>query len=356
MRFKWTCSAVPLAMMSAGLANGQPVLLLDKPLYQTAAEFTSISAVRLFGDGSMLVADPGAREFVQVTARGSVRRVLGRHGSGPGEYESAQQLLAMPRGETVLLDPPQGRWMVFDSLGAFKRTIVLPPAMSDMRFAEFSDDRGDAYAVAFPPPPPAPAIAHIVRWSIATGRRDSLVTLTLAEMVELPLPKGPGGRVMGREFRFVPFAAQDSWTVLPAGGIAIVRAAGDAIEWIGPGGAAVRRTPLPPLPRVPVSDSARSAESNPAVRNRIPAFRPLSADSKLIAVTDGVVWMRRTRAPDEAFTEYLELSRERGVTRRIRLPRRSRIVGRRGNQIVVAQRDDDDLERLQVYVLSMPPR
>ncbi|MBY0489989.1 MAG: hypothetical protein K2R93_09140 [Gemmatimonadaceae bacterium] len=333
-----------------GTAAAQPIVTVGAPLYQTAAEFTDVSTVRLFGDGSMLVADPGAREFVRVTGRGRERTVLGRHGSGPGEYESAQHLIAMPNGLTALIDPPQNRWMLFDSTGAFQRTRVFGPSEHVLRYAEYADARGNAYGLGFPAPPPAKPERALMRWTAATGRLDTLAVVAGADMVASPMPAGPSGRPAGVAYFFVPFAPQDAWAVGPDGSLVVARAESERLEWRDANGRITATTRLPAVARFPVSDSARSVETRAAVREKIPRWQPLWTENGLRVPRPGTAWLRRTRAPGEPFTEYLELAPS-GTSRRIRFPGRSRIVGYTGNRVVVARRTEDDLQQLEVYVI-----
>ncbi len=342
---------IGFATFASSSAFAQPIVTLAKPLFQTTAEFTDVSAARLFADGTMLVADPGAREFVRVTARGSVRTVLGRHGAGPNEYESAQQLLTLGRGAYALIDPPQNRWMVFDSVGRFQHTKVFVAAESFLRYADFADARGNVYGLGFASKPDDKPESPLVRWVASTSKVDTLSTISTGEMVAFPLPSDAKGRPAGIAYRFVPYAAADAYAVLPDGGFAIARAATESVEWFDAAGRPVGSTKMPPVPRVAVSDSARAAESTPKVRDRIPKMKPLWADNRLRASTDGFLWMRRTRAPSEEFTEILEFERTRGVTRRIRIAGRVWIVGSDAGRIVVARRTDDELQQLEVYVL-----
>jgi hypothetical protein len=340
--------AILLAALTPAVATSQPVITLDKPQFVTPAEFTDVSAARLFGDGSMLVADPGAREFVRVTGRGKTLAVVGRHGGGPGEYESAQMLLAMPNGESALVDPPQNRWMVYDSAGAYRRTFVFTPEAGIIRYAEFSDAAGNAYALAYTAPPPAKPEKRVMRWSSA-GRIDSLAKLLGPESVGFDLPKGADGRPSGRALVFVPFSTQDVWGVLADGALVVLRGMDARLEWFDRARKSIGSTAMPLLPRVPVSDSARNAEKRAPVRERIPKFQPLTPDSRLFTWPDGRVWIRRSRAADESFTEYLEFTRVQGLTRRLRFPGRSRMVGARGSQAVLARRVDGDLQQLAVF-------
>lgn len=351
---RMTCTAATrmclLTVLLPAVATSQPVVTLDTPLFVTPAEFTDVSAARLFGDGSILVADPGAREFVRVTQRGKTLTVVGRRGGGPGEYESAQMLLALPKGESALLDPPQNRWMVYDSIGAYRRTFVIPPEARSLRYAEFSDAAGKLYGLSFAATPPAKPEKRVLRWA-SPGRLDSLITVLGPEMVGFDFPKGADGRPAGRGFFFVPFAPQDVYGVLADGGLVVLRGADDRIEWFDQAGTIVGTTRLPSLPRVPVSDSARNAEKRAAIRERIPKVQPLTPDARLFAWPDGRVWIRRSRAADEAFTEYLEFTRASGMTRRLRFPIGARIIGARGDQAVLARRVDGDLQQLEVYAI-----
>jgi hypothetical protein len=337
--------------LSATGAGAQPVVSVGAPLFQTGADFTDVSAARLFGDGSLLVADPGAREFVRVTGKGRVRTVIGRHGSGPGEYESAQQLLALSASESVLIDPPQNRWMVYDSTGAFVRTRVFGPNERVLRYAEFADARGNAYGLWFPSAPPAKPERALLRWTATTGRLDTLAVTAGADMVASAMPAGPNGRPAGIAYFFVPYSPQDAWAVTPDGSVVIARADGERLEWRDASGRITSTTPMPSMPRVPVSDSARAAETRAAVRDKMPRVQPIWSDNALRAIRDGAVWMRRTRAPAESFTEYLEFTKGVGVTRRLRIPGRARIVGHSRDRIVVARRTDDDLQQLEVYAI-----
>lgn len=338
-------------LASASVARAQPVVTLGKPLLQTSAEFTDVSAVRLFTDGTMLVADPGAREFVRVTNRGSMRTVLGRHGAGPNEYESAQQMLTVGRGAYALIDPPQNRWMVFDSVGQFQHTKVFVANESFLRYADFADARGNVYGLGFASKPQDKPESPLVRWTASSAKIDTLSTVSTGDMVAFPMPSDAKGRPAGIAYRFVPYAAADAFAVLPDGGFAIARAATERVEWFDPSGRAIGSTPMPQVPRVPVSDSARAAESSPKVRERIPKMKPLWADNRLNVSPDGFVWIRRARAPSEEFTEILEFSRTVGVTRRLRVPGRAWIVGSAGDRIVMARRTEDELQQLEVYVL-----
>jgi len=339
-----------LTALLPAVATSQPVVILDKPLFVTPAEFTDVSAARLFGDGSMLVADPGAREFVRVTQRGKTLTVIGRQGGGPGEYQSAQMLLALPKGESALLDPPQYRWMVYDSLGAYRRTFVIPPEARTLSYAEFTDAAGRVYGLSFVPSPPAKPEKHVLRWGPA-GRLDSLITVLGPEMVGFDFPKGADGRPAGRAFVYVPFAPKDVYGVLADGGMVVLRGADDRLDWFDQTGTVLGTTRLPAMPRVPVSDSARNATTRPAVRDRIPPYQPLTPEDRLFSWPDGRVWVRRSQAADQPFTEFLEITRASGLTRRLRFPIGTRVIGARGDQAVLARRVDGDLQQLEVYTI-----
>ncbi len=343
---------IGVALLSwTSLAPAQSIVSLSKPIFQTGADFTGVLAARLLADGSMLVTDPGAREFVRVTARGSVRTVIGRRGAGPNEYELPRQLLTVGPGAYALIDPDQSRWMVFDSTGRFRQTKVFGTNEGFLSNAEFADSRGNVYGLGFSRVSSQSTKTPVLRWNSAGAKVDTAAIVSTGERLILEGPKDEKGRVTTVFSRFVPYAAADAYAVLPKGEIAIARAATERIEWFDAFGRTIGSTPMPQVPRVPVSDSVRAAEPIAKMRDRIPKTRPLWADNVLNVSPDGFVWMRRTRAPPEDFTEFLEFSRIGGVSRRLRVPGRVWIVGAAGGRIILARRTEDELQQLEVYAL-----
>lgn len=108
----WTVDLTPLVdLAEAG----------DGPDYEF---FLATDATRL-SDGSFVVADDSSDEIRIFSPTGEYRKTLGRNGSGPGEFQRLDQVLA-PNGDSILAYDFWGsRVTVFDPEGEMARIVSL---------------------------------------------------------------------------------------------------------------------------------------------------------------------------------------------------------------------------------------
>lgn len=88
-------------------------------------EFGSIRSVLLSADGILYVVDPSQRSLSAFDSSGRFIRLLGREGSGPGEYREPYSV-AWIGNSLALLDPFNGRLGLFDSTGAWLTSWPVP--------------------------------------------------------------------------------------------------------------------------------------------------------------------------------------------------------------------------------------
>jgi len=85
-----------------------------------------IAAVEVSTRGEIIVADPSEAHVKVFRSNGSLLRVLGRKGEGPGEFFQPSGLRLTKAGQLHVLDPRVRRVSVFDAQYKFLRTIRLP--------------------------------------------------------------------------------------------------------------------------------------------------------------------------------------------------------------------------------------
>ena len=91
--------------------------------------FRASSAVRL-SDGRIVIANDGSRELRFYGVDGTFLLSVGRQGDGPGEFQNLRWMRRMPGDSLVTYDDRQLRLSVFDSSGAFARTVRLQTTAS----------------------------------------------------------------------------------------------------------------------------------------------------------------------------------------------------------------------------------
>lgn len=88
--------------------------------------FSDIRAIAVDHRHNVYVADVGEHAVRVFDSTGAYVRSIGRYGTGPGEFNRPQGLALGPAGTLFVYDPLQRRLTEFDSAGALARTHPLP--------------------------------------------------------------------------------------------------------------------------------------------------------------------------------------------------------------------------------------
>jgi DNA-binding beta-propeller fold protein YncE len=113
---------------SSAAGPGAPALGAAEPLVITArlgekSHLLSPRGVAVDPSGNVFVADTGNSRIVKFDASGREVAVIGRKGSGPGEFESAWLPAVDGKGQLYVLDPRRGRVSIFGNDGKYLRKI-----------------------------------------------------------------------------------------------------------------------------------------------------------------------------------------------------------------------------------------
>ncbi len=100
----------------------------DADALDSTITFGRVSAFAVHTDNTIAVFDPSAPTLRMFDANGAYIRTLGRKGSGPGEYGSANGLAFLPDGRLAIWDSPTSRVTVFTPTGDVDREW-RPPVM-----------------------------------------------------------------------------------------------------------------------------------------------------------------------------------------------------------------------------------
>ena len=173
-----------------------------------AFQFASITGVRLFDDGRVVVSDAGAREIRVFSSDGAHLITLGGPGDGPGEFQSLDGLWTLGEGVIRAWDAENQRITTFSAnpLNALARTQrVQTPVNSGLRnppqafLGAFSNGDVVLASLAFGGPPGPSPVAD--RWFLGRFGSDGSFRELLGELRGMrrlrgfPLPFSPLPRV-----------------------------------------------------------------------------------------------------------------------------------------------------------------
>lgn len=329
--------------------------------------------------GLVLMVDAAEMDLVIVDFAKGTRAILGRKGSGPGEYRAPGAILQVP-GDTVwIFDAMQQRiasfnpdltagvtipFMTFDQTTS---TALTAPMVGDRRgylyassmaIAMGRSGRGAQMEI--------PDSVGVVRVNV----RDAKVRTEIAR-VRFPTSGKPEMKQLGQTaFKYTMaypgLVAADAWAVFPDGRVAIVRGAAYTVEFIAPDGkhSAALKVPYEPIRVTDADEKAEMDEAHRVMKEQskavqkmmpanvsmdfellppadwpstYPAVSPLGA----LASPDGRLWVKRATPIRVGREQWDVLDAGGRLVARWRLPEKTTIVGV-GRGVVYAVRTDED--------------
>jgi hypothetical protein len=370
-------------------AIAQPTTSLTRKTGTAAEPFSNATAVQELRDGRVLVADAKERvlSIVNFESGGEVKQ-LGRNGSGPNEYASAQTLLR-GRGDTILLlDFPARRVLRIAPNGTLAGTQVFDMSPGDTLPGEkplgdrissaprYTDANGAMYfEVGY-----IDQVKRGVRPERLLARWDP-VTRASKRMATI------NAWYPDKSSRWrAPFMYQDLWAVAPDGRVARVVPVDYHVEWYKDGALVARGAPVPYTPvRVTKDDRdawyrARASQGGVGraqmtgppptpgseQKDRAPVSRPpgfTDADfpdvkppfvedyvgRSMLVTNEGEVWVMRAPAFDAKTTEADVFDGAGKLVRRLSMPSTYRVAGVGKSSLYMIRTDDDGLQWLERY-------
>jgi hypothetical protein len=296
---------------------------------------------------------------------------IGRNGSGPTEYRSADYLFPLSGDSSIMLDARRRRFLVIDPAGNPVRAIPRPRMEFVRGFSgwigdDFSpashDSLGRLYARGTPFGVAVEGFvrtdsAAIERWDYRSGRRDTVAfieTLRGGELVILLEPPRP-------------YAPAVAWAVAAEGRIAKVHPEGYWVEFIEPSGKAFRGPPNQ-FERISFSEAHRGEwlkrlEDSCRPRRRpsaasIPTEWPSSIPPFLAgaAVFDpsGILWVRRQLDPTAPPT-YDLIDKSGKVFHRVVLGSPGKLIGFGPGAVYTVGLGMDGLQYIQRHKFVLSP-
>ncbi len=376
-----TIIALPLAAQGRTVdLTGQPTATLDEP-------FTAVSGVREVAPGIVIMSDMQERRLVRSDLGTGEVRDIGRQGDGPGEWRLPIRVFQGTGRDTYVPDLMQAKIHVISPEGKITRSVPMSsPDDAGMSFImpQGVDAQGRLYYAGSPMSSsgqPTDSIP-ILRRTFVDGMGAPEIMAKLPNRISMTTTSSGGARVtMGRPG---PFQARDSWTALPDGRVAIVRAEPYHVEIFAAGRAPITGPTIAYTP-VTIGKAERDAyrermkNSTGMMITRgtgsggggvsaqtvgvgggdlpdadFPAVMPAFEGTSDIAVApNGEIWVRRAAAANARERRYDIFSPATG--QRIgtaKLQPTSRVIGFGAGSVYVVRQDPaDDLLYLEQYAL-----
>lgn len=378
------CVALPAGSLVAQAPGAPAERRLDRPAAVYPEPFSLIAGVQELPDGRVLVSDGIEERLVRLDMRSGRTDLVGRVGSGPGEYRFPDALFPLPDGGTLLVDLGNGRLSEFDADGRYQRSVpiaegapgpgggfrMLLPRIVDGAGRLYYQPTGGGLGPGGVPPDSAP----VVRYDRRSGVTDTVAFVKVA----VPAVR-TGGTANNQSVRMMPrpFPASDGWAVTLDGRLAIVRAADYRVEWVAPSGR-TRGQPVTVRP-VPIRDAerkewaasigrglsiqveSRNGEMTTSFRRgqpggqepdlsgvEWPTHKPPFISANVFATPEGEIWVERSVAAG-APRRYDQFDRQGNHLGQVVLQPSRRIVAFGNATVYVARTDEDDLQYLERY-------
>ena len=297
--------------------------------------------------GNIYALNQGDKRILVFDSTGAFQRSIGRRGKGPGEFLAPLAMVAAGSDGLYVLDPVNGRLNRFRrSDGTFIDAVAAGTGGLSLRRMELAGDGTLLVEAHAPTVLTGAAVSEpfVARLDTLSGAVTPVVKLDTVSRLQL---KGEQGmRVMD-----VPFAPRPVWTVDDRGNVLlgtgqkyeVFRQAGERREL------AVRGQGEP----LPVTEADRQAflERRKQRRNAgeipFPDTKPFF--NELRAGPGGDLWVQTPRVGGGRAWEIFDRSGRR--LGELRLPAKSYLRGISRGSLYVVQLDEDDVETLVRYRL-----
>jgi hypothetical protein len=368
---------------------------LTVPVASSTAAFTLITGVRELSNGNLIVLDQEEKSIVLFDAGLSGPTVLGRQGTGPGEYQNPSSLLRLAGdttgvtdGSRIMIIAPDGK--SGEAVDIFGRASPNSSSAGVLSSAYSADARGFLYAEAsngtverVPGGLNATVRRYafdssaIERWPIrGSAGRDTVAYFKVIKG-STPVFRRPD-QVIGYYSTSSPFQTAAQWAVAGDGRIAFVYPDPYRVEIVDVSGRRMGGQQIP-YQSLPLAEAhkeqwlaERAAANDRLVRSWVtyvrPGAPPAAANAQVPIPVDSVpsswparlppflhgaarfapdgrLWVRRTTAAGApALFDVFDVSAE--ISERITLPAGLRLVGFGRNSVYAVRRDSNDLEYL----------
>lgn len=330
---------------------------------ESSHQFSRLAGVRELSDGSVLVVDVLEQAILHVDFRTDRTVVVGRNGSGPGEYTDPYLIVPTHGDSSAVFDQAQWRWVFLASATMLTRTVSH--ATNTFNQMRGFDVRGRIYFEGTPAFG-APDSLPVLRLDPASGLIDTLALLRLPR----PRPDGETGGVVVEGFPgpfgwYGPFAPRDDWAVQDDGTLVIVRVDPYRVDWLTPNG---RRTlgqaiDHPPIRIAPADREAWTRRHKsvklivpdadgkqrlitPSTSIQWPEFKPPFEPGAVKVAPDRSVWVTRTRPANDLAQVIDIIGRYGTVTGNATISAGLRLLGLGRSGIYLIREDDDGLQTL----------
>lgn len=273
--------------------------------------------------------------MVLVERRGT-SRVLGRIGSGPGEYHQPQKLLALRNKGAQLIDPELRRLTLIDVTARFAPAVPFPSGLAAFALAG-SQSVSDSGIMHFSAPliGARPREEPVFRWRWPHGTLLPVDTILGEKLVQA----GAGAA------RIVPLSHADAVATLTDGTRVTMRASERVVEWVPPKGRPVRR-PFPggaqDIPQE-VLDKVQPLELRREVDRQYPPFNP----HHVLVSSGDRVWLQALPTRGDSAT-WLGFTMSDSLPVQLVLDRSSRLIAVQEPYAIIVRRMDDDSQRIEV--------
>ncbi|MGH7696964.1 MAG: 6-bladed beta-propeller [Gemmatimonadaceae bacterium] len=382
-----------VSALASASSGGQQLQVreLPKPTREIDDPFSLVGAAIEIRGGQLIVTDGAEQQLFVVDFAKGTRTVLGRQGSGPGEYRAPAGLFRL-QGDTIwVLDAAQMRIAAFspDLKPGTAFPFLLFDQQSSMALSGpyFADSRGRVYGSAMPIKTAQsgsgaklqiPDTIGVVRVDARDKDKGSRTEITRVRIRSTGTPEMQrSGNTLKYTMAFPGLVASDVWTVFPDGRVAIVRGGPYTVEFIAADGK--KSTPVAvPYERFKVTDDDKKAEleaakremgdQQKAVQKMMPAnfsmTFELTAPDKWpneypavggfasIPAADGKLWVKRAIPVRRGREQWDVIDRSGKLVARWQLPPKVTVVAAGDGVVYTVRTDDDDLRYIQK--ISLP--